>query len=74
MRDEFLENTIDHLERQLAPQKKTIINIIKRKKKNEPVVKDISKKIEAVKDIEPQNSEEPAPAEIKKAAKVIPWL
>lgn len=73
MRDDFLENTIDHLEKQLTPQKKTVINIIKRKKQNETVVKDISKKIEAVKVMEPEVQKDPEP-EIKQATKVIPWL
>lgn len=75
MNDEFLERTVDALEKQLTPQKRTKISIIK-KKSNQPIVKDISGKIESVIEnsdiVSPQESK-PEEPEIRKPKKIV-WL
>lgn len=73
MSDEFLNRLIDQLEGQLEVKKKTSINIIK-KKKVEPVVKDISDKLDSISQIPTEDNSSSQEPEIKKPQKVIKWL
>lgn len=75
MNDEFLEKTVEALEKQLSPPKNTKISLIK-KKTTKPIIKDISGKIESAIEnsqiVSPPESK-PEESEVRKPKKVV-WL